>query len=268
MNPFARLCPLLPWLTAFVLCPIAFAGCGHSRAGSREGDVARVRLAVATDRLSNGDLTAALRALDPLPEKGDERAAALTVRGTVLRHKGLLDEAEADLEEAVKLRPKSAPAHAALAVLHDVRGDSEKGAKHHAKAVELEPGNSGYLNDLALSLQVRGKTRDAISVYQRALRAAPDDRRIRNNFGFALARAGEFSRAAHQFALAGTPAQAKNNLGYAYELAGNLPQAFEQYREAVRLDPKLERARNNLRHVAALLDRKLPPDVATEEEES
>ncbi len=248
-----------PWLLA--LCVLSTGACASSRASAREAGVARVRLAFAADRAQHRDWSAALNALEPLPKSDDVRAAALTLRGTIFREKGLLDEAQADLEEALRLRSDVAATHAALGLVCDLRHDLEGGATHHARAAELEPENARYLNDLAFSLFLRGKPREAIPLYQRALRAAPDDPRIRNNLGFAYARAGEFSRATQQFTLGGTPAQAKNNLGYAYEQAGNLAQAFERYLEAARLDPTLQKARENLRHVAAALDRKIPPDV-------
>jgi Flp pilus assembly protein TadD len=248
------------WL--LVLCALCGSACASSRTREREVGVARVRLAFAADRAQHRDWEGALSSLEPLPKDGAARAAALTLRGTIFREKGMLEEAQADLEDALNLRSDVAATHASLGIVFDLRHDLERGATHHARAVELEPENARYLNDLAFSLFIRGKAREAIPVYQRALRAAPEDRRIRNNLGFAFARTGEFSRATHQFALGGTPAQAKNNLGYAYEQAGNLAQAFERYLEAARLDPTLREARENLRHVAETLDRKLPPDIA------
>lgn len=253
-----------PALAASLLAVLAVStsACASRRAREKEAGVARVRLAFATDRAQHRDWPAALTALEPLPKDADARAAALTVRGTIFREKGLLDEAQADLEEALRLRSDVASTHAALGIVCDLRSDLERGADHHARAVELDPENARYLNDLAFSLFLRGKPKEAIPVYQRALRAAPEDRRIRNNFGFALARAGEFSRAMQQFELGGTSAQARNNLGYAYEQAGNLAQAYDRYLEAARLDPTLRRARENLRHVAEALHRNIPPDVA------
>jgi tetratricopeptide (TPR) repeat protein len=62
----------------------------------------------------------------------------------------------------------------------------------------------------------------------------------------------------------GSPAEAKNNLGFAYQSAGNLPRAFDLYVEALRLDPGLTRARQNLREVAKQLERPVPPELASE----
>ena len=51
--------------------------------------------------------------------------------------------------------------------------------------------------------------------------------------------------------MGGTEAEAKNNLGFAYERRGDMANAYDLYVEAVRLDPKGERARSNLVHAAA-----------------
>ena len=59
--------------------------------------------------------------------------------------------------------------------------------------------------------------------------------------------------------MGGTEAEAKNNLGFAYERRGDMANAYDLYVEAVRLDPKAERARSNLVHAAR---RPRPPGSA------
>ena len=61
--------------------------------------------------------------------------------------------------------------------------------------------------------------------------------------------------------MGGTEADAKNNLGFAYERRGDMANAFDLYVEAVRLDPKAERARSNLVHAALVLGRPVPPEA-------
>jgi Flp pilus assembly protein TadD len=112
--------------------------------------------------------------------------------------------------------------------------------------VQLEPKNAKYLNNLGYALLLRGDSRGAVGVLTDAVRAAPAGARARNNLGLAYARLGDFPRAARQFGLGGTPAEATNNLGFGYEVQGNRAQALEHYREAVRLDPSFQRARENL----------------------
>ena len=61
--------------------------------------------------------------------------------------------------------------------------------------------------------------------------------------------------------MGGTEAEAKNNLGFAYERRGDMANAYDLYVEAVRLDPKAERARSNLVHAAVVLGRPVPPEA-------
>ena len=68
------------------------------------------------------------------------------------------------------------------------------------------------------------------------------------------------ARAAREFQMGGTEAEAKNNLGFAYERRGDMANAYELYFEAVRLDP-VARARSNLVHAAMVLGRPVPPEA-------
>ena len=61
--------------------------------------------------------------------------------------------------------------------------------------------------------------------------------------------------------MGGTEAEAKNNLGFAYERRGDMANAYDLYVEAVRLDPKVERARSNCVHAAIVLGRPVPPEA-------
>jgi Flp pilus assembly protein TadD len=230
-------------------------------ATAKKPDVAAAQRGLARELLKRGDLPAAFAAADAAVRAHPDDADALAIRGTIYRDQGLRAEAKADLEEAVRLQPDHAGAHSALAVLLEGAGESEASLAHHRRAAELEPRNAGYLNNLAFSLFVRGKPRDAIPVYHEALRASPFDARIRNNLGFAYAAAGDFASAAEQFERGGSPAYAKNNLGYAYERRGSAGQAFDSYVEAVRLDPGLQIARQNLERVSRQTRRDLPSDL-------
>jgi len=74
---------------------------------------------------------------------------------------------------------------------------------------------------------------------------------------------GDLRRAAREFQMGGTEAEAKNNLGFAYERRGDMANAFELYVEALRLDPTVARARSNLVHAALVLGRPVPPEAST-----
>jgi Flp pilus assembly protein TadD len=240
-----------PWL----------AGCASTHNGadpSRPGYAARNKLA--HELVSRGDWARAFAMLDELHREKPDDAEVLVLRGIVFRERDLFSESEADLKDAVRLAPESADAHAALGILYDVQMRAEAEAEHRA-AVKLAPNNPGYLNNLGFSLFLRQHYKEAVSVYESAARLAPLSRRVRTNMGFACAALGDLRRAAREFQMGGTEAEAKNNLGFAYERRGDMANAYDLYVEAVRLDPKAGRARSNLVHAAVVLGRPVPPEA-------
>jgi Flp pilus assembly protein TadD len=208
--------------------------------------------------VSRGEVAAAFPLVDGLYRQFPRDAEVLTLRGIIYREQKLPREAEADFREALKIAPKDPLAHSVLGVLLDREGRGAEALEHHRRAAELDPRNAGYLNNLGFSLLAHGSAREAVPVLHEALRLSPADGRIRNNLGFAYARTGDFRSAAEQFAMGGSPAEAKNNLAYSYQLAENLPQAVELYQEALKLEPGLASARANLTEASHRLGRPVP----------
>jgi Flp pilus assembly protein TadD len=244
-------------MRAAVLLALMVAGCG---ALQRHGDTYEARKRLARELILRQDWPAAFFYADALHREDPRDAEVLTLRGTIFRERGLPGEAEADLTEAVARAPELPEAHAALGILLDLGGRGDEADGHHRRAATLAPSNPVFLNNLGFSLYLRGRAREAVEVYQRAVRLGPTNRRVRTNLGFAYAAAGDLPRAAHEFEMGGSAAEAKNNLGFAYEQRGDLGNAFTLYQAALRLDPGFGRARANLTHVAAKLGKPLPPD--------
>jgi Flp pilus assembly protein TadD len=237
---------------------VGLAACATSNQKRDAPTSARIKLA--RDLVSRADWGAAFAMLEELHRQHPEDAEVLTLRGVVYRERGLFSDAEADLAAAVKAAPASAEAHAALGILYDVQMRPEAEARHR-EAVRLDPNNPGYLNNLGFSLYLRQQFKPAIAEYEKAARLAPLSRRVRTNLGFAYAASGDLRRAAREFAMGGSEAEAKNNLGFAYERRGEMNNAYDLYLEAVRLDPAAGKARSNLVHAAAVLGRPLPPEA-------
>jgi Flp pilus assembly protein TadD len=246
-------------LLACLTCAIATAGC----ASTQRADVAGAQRALGRELVQQRSWTRAFAVADALCRTSQGDPEGFILRGIVYREMELLDEAEADLKEALGLAPKSARAHSALAIVYDSQGRAEDALEHHRRAAELEKRHPTYLNNLGFSLFAHGRTREAIEVLHEAVRAAPADPRIRNNLGFAYAATGDMTRAAHQFTRGGTPVEAKINLGWAYERRGSLSLAYDLYSEALRIDPAANAAQNNLIRVARELGRDVPPGAET-----
>jgi len=246
---------------AVLFAAAALAACAG--ASVKRADTFKARKAMAREMVRRSDWAQAFTLVDGLYREKPRDHEVLALRGVIYREQRLVAEAEADLAESLKIEPNNAYAHSNLGILLDQEGRSGA-VEHHRRAKELEPRNAAYVNNLAFSLFAHGKPRDAIPIFHEALRLEPTNARTRNNLGFAYAKAGDFRRAAEQFAMGGAPAEAKNNLGYAYQASSNFAQAFDLYVEALRLDRGLARARQNLVDVAKRLGRPIPADLAGE----
>jgi len=218
------------------------------------------RTKLARDLVGRGDWGRSFALLNDLHREKPKNASVLTLRGIVYRERGLFADAEVDLKAALAIASDNAEAHAALGILYDVllRPDAEA---QHREAVRLAPQNPAYLNNLGFSLYLRQRFKQAITEYEKAARLAPLSKRLRTNLGFAFAATGDLRRAASEFRMGGSEAEAKNNLGFAYERRGDLTNAYDLYLEAVRLDPSAEKPRFNLVHAATALGRPLPPEA-------
>jgi Flp pilus assembly protein TadD len=247
------------WLALSAL--VLGAACA-TQAGQLKTDTYVARKKLARELMARGDWASAFAYADGLHREQPRDAEALLLRGVVYRERGLFTEGEADLRESLRLDDRSAEGHAALGILYDVTLRPDPAQVEHRQAVKLAPGNPGYLNNLAFSLFLQGKTQDAIGYYRQAARLDPTSRRVRTNLGFAYAAAGDLRSAAREFEMGGTAAEARTNLGFAYERRGDMTRAFDLYLEAARLDPRSERARSNLVHAASVLGRPVPDDLA------
>jgi Flp pilus assembly protein TadD len=235
------------------------SGCATTQS-AENGTPYAARIRLSTELVSRGDWARAFAMLDELHRERPDDPEVLTLRGIVYRERGLFPDAEADLKAALKASPDSAAAHAALGILYDVQMRPEAEAEHRA-AVKAAPNNPAFLNNLGFSLFLRQHYKEAVSTYESAARLAPLSQRVRTNLGFAYAALGDLRRAAREFQMGGTEAEAKNNLGFAYERRGDMANAYDLYIEACRLDPKAERARSNLVHAAVVLGRPVPPEA-------
>jgi len=260
----------LKMAAAALLLAGAMTGCAHTRPTATQElsgspDTFEARRKLAGELMARGDWQPAFAYVDQLHRERPTDAGVLVQRGTIYREQNLLDEAEADLRDAARLAPQLGGARAALGILFDLQRKPDQAEQQLRLAVKLEPENPVFLNNLGFSLFLHGKAKEAITFYEKAARLAPASRRTRTNLGFACAAEGDWHRAAREFALGGTPVEAKVNLGFAYERHGDLANAYDLYVEATRLDPRSQRARSNLVHVAELLGRPAPamPGEAT-----
>ena len=178
--------------------------------------------------------------LDELHRERPEDADVLTLRGIVYRERGLFADAEADLKAALKVDARLGGRRTRRSASSTTSRCGPRQRPSTARRSRPRPTTPPSSTTSASRCILRQHYKEAITTYESAARLAPLSPRVRTNLGFAYAALGDLRRAAREFQMGGTEAEAKNNLGFAYERRGDMANAYELYVEALRLDPKAD----------------------------
>jgi Flp pilus assembly protein TadD len=121
------------------------------------------------------------------------------------------------------------------------QGKSSEAITFYQRAIRVKPDYAMAHYNLAKALGEQGDRAAAIQLYRKAVRLAPDHVDAHNNLANALAAEGNFDEAIHYYttALELQPdhVAAHNNLAWALKSVGRRDEALAHFREAVRLRP-------------------------------
>jgi tetratricopeptide (TPR) repeat protein len=177
-------------------------------------------------------------------------ASAHLSLGTDLLAKGKVDEAIAEYQKSLQIRPTFAYAHLDLGNAFFKKGKMDEAAIQFQQALQINPAFTEARNNLGNVLFHMGRRDEAIAQFQQALQITPDDAATHNNFGDALRQEGKLDEAISHFeqALQARPdfAEAHYNFGIALRQKGKLDEAIAQYRRALEIKVDYEEACNNL----------------------
>lgn len=166
--------------------------------------------------------------------------------GSLDRHEGRPQAAEAEYQRALQLDPHSAPAWNNLGNLWQEAGKLQEAEEAYGRALALAPRYPEALLNLASLRGQRGDAEAAVSLCQRALAVDPLRAEAHNNLGTSLLRLGRYAAAEaalrRAVELDGSQARTWYNLGGALEGQGRLPEAAEAYAAAVARDAGYARA--------------------------
>jgi tetratricopeptide (TPR) repeat protein len=170
--------------------------------------------------------------------------------GVALQKKGRFDDAIANYQKALEIRPDYALALGNLGITLQQRGRVGEAVADFKRTLELDPGNVKVQNNLGLILSGSGQFDEAIEHYQKALEVMPTYAEASYNLALALEGKGQWDAAIAQLqnTLAIMPdfAPAHNNLGNALQRANRLDEAIAHYRKAVESRPDYALAYANL----------------------
>jgi tetratricopeptide (TPR) repeat protein len=139
--------------------------------------------------------------------------------GNALARKGRVDEAIAQFQKVLEIQPDCVRAHYKLGIALARKGLADKAIVQFRKALEIQPDNAEAHDNLGNALLQKGRVDEAITEYQKALKIKPDYADAHINLGNALFQKGGVGEAITQYQRAleikpGHP-EALNNLAWA-----------------------------------------------------
>lgn len=164
-----------------------------------------------------------------------------------------LEQAATYYGRAIQAAPDLQSAHANLGLVMDRLRKPDAAMQHWRDALRLDPADASTRALLASAYLSKRQYEEAVNHYQQVVKASNRDARSYNNLGFAYEKLGKMDEAiaAYKQAIEIDPrlAIAHNNLGAAYERRGNPELARQYYQKARAIDPNFEDAKRNLQRL-------------------
>jgi tetratricopeptide (TPR) repeat protein len=160
--------------------------------------------------------------------------------GSLFLQMGLIDEAIAELELAVKLKADSA-VYGNLGLAVSFKDETEKAIGCYKKAIWIDPANAEAYYNLGNIYLAQDRPAEAAGEYQKAIKAKPDYSKAYANLGVALSwmgrndeSVGKFRRAAE---LDPNNVEAHFNLAAALTDKGLNDEAIAEFEKGLKIDP-------------------------------
>jgi tetratricopeptide (TPR) repeat protein len=161
--------------------------------------------------------------------------------------------------DCVKKSPNKARPHTNLGVALWQRGKTKEALEHYSKALRINPNFIDAHNNIGIILRRQDRLEEASTHFSAVLRIDPDYREAHNNLGNTLSDLGRFDEAIGHYheALRIDPydAIAHYNLGNVLGNQGKFQEARAHYKAALRLKPDFPEARRNLQRALQLISK-------------
>ncbi len=202
------------------------------------------------------------KALDLNPSNG----GAHYTMGLSLHLMGRPAEAIRHYKKSLALNEKDTDPDVSLAeinynmgVAYQALGNMSEASALYERAIELKPDYIEPHVNLGVYYFMQGKLDKALGYYRAAEKINPEDIKVHFNLGLCLKGMGKTGEAAAMFesVLAGRPDHAESfmHLGEIIESQGRVDEAIEHYEKALKIDPGLGQARNDLERARAGLQK-------------
>ncbi len=161
----------------------------------------------------------------------------------MLGRSGEVGGAEVHYQEALKISPQDLAAQLGYARLLVGNGKPERACGWFERAQQDHPESAAVHNDLGLCYAECGRSADAVVAVRRAIELQPDEVRYRNNLARLLVAKNQTDEALNALLAVHPPAVAHYNAGFLLQSHGKRAAAAAQFEKAVALDPSLVSAR-------------------------
>jgi tetratricopeptide (TPR) repeat protein len=164
-------------------------------------------------------------------------------KGKQLTDKGLLAEAQVELEKSLELKPDYPETLVSYGYLLSEQGQKDAAVEYFRKALAIEPRfYSAYVN-WGVALTQTGKFDEAIGYFKKALEIYPECDSAQYNWGVALFQSGRLDEAAMHFGRAIEigpiyAADARSFLGLIFLQRGKPAEAIPYFRDALKAKPE------------------------------
>jgi len=233
--------------------PVALAALGLFQLAGRRALVLTAILAAALGWLTvrRGDVYRSEHAFwTNVAARQPDNARARYNLGCLLERTGRYAEAEALLDEALRLHPGYAEAHNNLGNVLAHSNRLAEAIAHYQQALEIRPSYPEACCNLGDALLQADRADDAAGWFREALRLKPDYPAAHANLGVALVRLGRTDGAIAEFeqALRLQPDDVDSlvNIANAFSESGRQADAIRCFETALRLKPRLAEAHNGL----------------------
>lgn len=160
------------------------------------------------------------------------------------------EEATVAARQAVTLAPEDPQTHYALAIVLFDRNHVQEAGHSIGEALRISPETSSYWGLLAQVYFKQERWRDALEAAERGLQFDPEQATCLNFKALSLNKLGRAALAGEtlEAALARDPENAitHTNLGWTRIEKGQYREALDSFREALRLDPEIDSARQGI----------------------
>ncbi|MDJ0838269.1 MAG: tetratricopeptide repeat protein [Acidobacteriota bacterium] len=168
---------------------------------------------------------------DDAVQKSPEKARPYFNRGVALRELGRREEAGADFDRTIELKPDYVPALLVRGMFHQNNGEPDAAVADYSKAIALEPGLVSAYNNRGSLYLAAGRYAEAFSDFDRAVNLRPT-----YSIGY-------------------------HNRGIAHRKLGRSEEALADFQQACKLDPNYAEAHCRLAETQLELNR---PEAAIE----